>query len=870
MLLTSAYATQLNHLALKCPGSLEMKDAQYSDSRRSLSELVSELQCSAEEVASVAKSSESDREVFSEFAVSVDKFLPILADIKDNEVIMDRPPVRKAVESLEKELNQTKVLIKAHDSGSPTKQIVDVSQDLGRSLGLLLFASIDMSSEIKERIGALQKELMSAKFDSSFAPSPGYSVNISSQPSRESGFVSEIESEKETEEGRIIPSVDDVVLQLKYGNDEELCLALSGLCGLICDARDQVVDKKWMVDEAVIPILFNRLSSAVPSNRLSIIQILRIIASDNPEHKEKMVDVGYLSVLVKSLAQDVLERREAVGLLLDLSDIASVRRRIGKIQGCIVMLVTIFNGDDKTASLDAGRLIMALSNNTQNALHMAEAGYFKPLVHCLKEGSDMSKILMATAVSRMELTDQCRASLGEEGAVEPLVKMYKSGNLEAKLSALNALQNLSNLTENIQRLISSGIIVPLLQLLFSVTSVLMTLREPASAILAKIAQAGTVLVKQDVAQQILSLLNLSSPLIQYHLLQALNSIASHSSASKVRRKLKKTGALQLLAPFLTEPNIKIRTAALNLIHTLSRDSPEELMEQLGESNLNHIIGIVSSSIPDTEKVAAVGILCSLPPGNRKATHILKNSCLLPILISTLSATTSSSTLPTSQLVENVMELLIRFTAPSDKKLQLLSAELGLIPLLVKSLSVGSILVKCRAATSLAQLSQNTIALRKSRKSSWLCMPPSAESFCKVHNGYCNIKTTFCLIKAGAVSPLIQILQAGEEREADEAVLNSLATLVQDQIWESGSNYLAEMSGVEAIVRVLETGNVKAQSKALWILERLFRIQEHRANHGESAQVVLIDLAQNGDQRLKPTIAQVLAHLDLLQAQSSYF
>ncbi|GAA0167481.1 hypothetical protein LIER_22407 [Lithospermum erythrorhizon] len=29
---------------------------------------------------------------------------------------------------------------------------------------------------------------------------------------------------------------------------------------------------------------------------------------------------------------------------------------------------------------------------------MAEAGYFKPLVHYLKEGSDMSKILMATAI----------------------------------------------------------------------------------------------------------------------------------------------------------------------------------------------------------------------------------------------------------------------------------------------------------------------------------------------------------------------------------------------------------------------------------------------------------------------------------------
>lgn len=100
-----------------------------------------------------------------------------------------------------------------------------------------------------------------------------------------------------------------------------------------------------------------------------------------------MADVDALSVLVKSLVRDADEQREAVGLLSELSDISAVRRRIGRIQGCIVMLVTIHNGDNPTASHDAGRLLISLSSNTQNVLHMAEAGYFKPLVHCLNEGN---------------------------------------------------------------------------------------------------------------------------------------------------------------------------------------------------------------------------------------------------------------------------------------------------------------------------------------------------------------------------------------------------------------------------------------------------------------------------------------------------
>ena len=75
--------------------------------------------------------------------------------------------------------------------------------------------------------------------------------------------------------------------------------------------------------------------------------------------QEKMEEVGCLSVLVKSLTRDVEERKEAVALLTSLSDIPAVRRRIGRIQGCILMLVSIYNEEDQEASNDAGRLLNA-------------------------------------------------------------------------------------------------------------------------------------------------------------------------------------------------------------------------------------------------------------------------------------------------------------------------------------------------------------------------------------------------------------------------------------------------------------------------------------------------------------------------------
>ncbi|MBA0571049.1 hypothetical protein Golob_004645 [Gossypium lobatum] len=835
---------------------------------------MSELVASVEEVSSIAK--DSEKGLFIEFSCLLNKLGLILSDIKDNKDVMDTRTIRKAIESIEKELQRVKTLIKSPDSKQPNTWIENVTQDLGRSLGLVLFASIDLHLEMKEKISALHKEFMNVRFNGSLTPSSSPSLGPSPSPSRppspshEYEFVTANASETEIEEERteIIEersnlTIDDVILQLKYGNDEEFNFALLWFNESI---RQGLITNEWINEGGIVLILVNRLSSCKPNNRLIILRILQKLASENSENKEKMADAASLSALVKSLTRDTEERREAVGLLLDLSDLQAVWRRLGRIQGCIVMLVTMLNGDDPIASSNAGKLLNALSSNTQNALHMAEAGYFKPLVHYLKEGSDMSKILMATALSRMELTDQSRASLGEDGAVEPLVKMFNAGKLEAKLSALNALQNLSNLSENVQRLINSGIVVSLLQLLFSVTSVLMTLREPASAILARIAQSESILVNQDVAQQMLSLLNLSSPIIQCHLLQALNSIAGHPNASKVRSKMKENGVIHLLLPFLTESNMKIRTGALDLLYTLSQHLPEELTEQLGESHLNTIVNIISSSALETDKAAAVGILSNIPICNKKATEVLKKSNLLPILISMMN---SSSSMMSNSLAEGVAGVLIRFTVPSDKKLQLLAAQSEAIPLLVKLLSCGSLVAKCRAAAALAQLSQNSVSLRKSKKKSWFCVPPSAAAFCNVHDGYCIVNNTFCLVKAGAIPPLIQILE-GKEREADEAVLNAMATLLQDEIWENGSDYIAKNAGVEAIIKIMETASVKAQEKALWILERVFGVEELRVKYGESAQVVLIDLAQKGDPSLKSTTAKLLAQLELLQFQSSYF
>ena len=238
---------------------------------RSFSELISELIVLAYEVVLLAKDSDTERDIFTQLAVHVEKFSPIFNELRDKDKFMDNPTSRKAVQSLERELKRCKSLIESPSSTS-VSHVEETSHDLGRSLGLLLHASLEVSTSFKQITGDLHKELMNVRFSSNSSPTS----------SRGSEFSSELKGVGEIVEERISLDIDAVVLQLKYGNDEEFKFALWGLNELI---GSQKVSNELINDEGVIPILFNRLGSSKPYNRLAIIQVLRRIAWKNAENK---------------------------------------------------------------------------------------------------------------------------------------------------------------------------------------------------------------------------------------------------------------------------------------------------------------------------------------------------------------------------------------------------------------------------------------------------------------------------------------------------------------------------------------------------------------------------------------------------------
>lgn len=239
---------------------------------RSFINFLTELIVSVHEVTSLAQNSVYERQVCSEFAHLVDEFVPVLNDLINNVKFLDHPPILKAVESLGKEFSRAKVIFTNPTSNTLVKQLEHMVHDLGRSLGLVLFASLEVCIDLKDKIRTLHKDLMSTRFDTGSTPTTSF----------HSGSIGGLETEIEIVEEKISLSVKDVMLQLKYGHDEELRLALLVLRGFI---EDQKVDHDWLQNEEVIPILFNRLSSSKAENRLAIICLLRSLALYNAENK---------------------------------------------------------------------------------------------------------------------------------------------------------------------------------------------------------------------------------------------------------------------------------------------------------------------------------------------------------------------------------------------------------------------------------------------------------------------------------------------------------------------------------------------------------------------------------------------------------
>lgn len=665
-------------------------------------------------------------------------------------------------------------------------------------------------------------------------------------------------------------------LKAKFeSNDEQEVLHCLGQLEELCKEDSH---RDWIVFENYLPVLVGLLDRKSSESRCHALFVLYILAKDSDDTKEQLAGVDKLiEFVVMSLGRRSEERKLAVALLLELSRIEMIRSKIGKVRGCIFLLVSTTN-DGNQAATDATQLLENLSYLDENVVKMMKANYFKPLLQRLRSENDDVKKIMVTTLAEIELPDQSKAALFRDGALDVLLHLVKHSDPDIKTMAVKSLQSLSILPENGVKMIREGALSLLLDLLRHCHCTgSHILSEQATATIMNIVSSAVglkddeslILLKSDEdIFWLFSLVNLTGPSIQQSIFQTFFALCQVTSAEDIKYKLKQCHAIEVLIPHCKNNNISVRLNAIKLLSCLTENIDATVLAD--SSCLETLQSIIKTSKNEEEITASMAIISNLPADFIQIIQwLLEGDGLTSIIQFLKNAKLCGPS--KNKLIENAARTLCHFAIPANFECQKKAVQAGVISHLVYLLEFGTSLSKRCAAISLAQFSENSFKLSEPAKKRWLffCCASAPDQVCEVHNGVCSVEQSFCLLEAEAVLPLVRLL-SDPDLTVNEAALIALSTLIVDEKPQSGSKLLFEMNAIVPIIKLLNSQSPDVQVRSALILERIFRLDEYKKIYGASAQMPLICITHKGNSSARALAARILAHLDVLHEQSSYF
>ncbi|XP_019415331.1 PREDICTED: U-box domain-containing protein 44-like [Lupinus angustifolius] len=686
------------------------------------------------------------------------------------------------------------------------------------------------------------------------------------------------QSIEEWKDRNTIITISTIKSQLETDEEEEVLESLDKLQDL-CLERE--INREWLKMENYIAVLVGLLGSKNREIRKRVLIILSLLAVDNEENKEDIAKVdNALGSIVRSLARRIEESKLALELLLELSKSEMVRGLIGNIQGSILLLMTMLNSDDVEASKNAHELLENLSFLEQNVIEMAKANYLKPLLLNLSTGPENMKLIMTETLSKIALTDQNKLSLVKDGALQPLLRLLVNDNVEIKKVVVKALLQLSSLPENGLQMIREGVDQPLLELLYFHSLQSPALRKEVVATIMHLAISTThqqieeervsLLDSEEDIFKFFSLISLTGPEIQIMILKAFHALCQSFSGFTIRKRLKQISAAKVLV-HLVELNAQtVRVNALKLFYCLTEDSDySNFSSHITERFVKLLVTIIDTSDEAEEMVAALGTISKLPQESHMTQWLLDSGALQTILACLTDQNKHAS--HKKQVIENSVQALCRFTVSTNVEWQKRVAEEGLIPVLVQLLVSGTPISKQNAAISIKQFSESSYRLSKPIKkpSIFKACFIAREIGCPAHKGTCSIESSFCILEANALDPLVRMLSE-QDVGTCEASLDALFTLLDAEAPQSGSKVLEDANANTPLIKLLNVQATRLQEKTLIALEQIFQLDEMKNKYKTVATMPLVDITQKKDSRLRSLAAKNLAQLGVIDKQSSYF
>lgn len=425
------------------------------------------------------------------------------------------------------------------------------------------------------------------------------------------------------------------------------------------------------------------------------------------------------------------------------------------------------------------------------------------------------RVEMAEALSELTLTTEGKARAGENVS-RTLVEMLSSTSSSSeKAAAFKALRSISTLETNGSKLMEAGVLVPLMRDLFVVgpNMVPMKLKEVAATILANVVNAsgmwesipidvdGNTLTSEVIIHNFLHLISNTGPAIEAKLLLVLAGLASKPRAvSKVVSAIKSAGAMVSLIQFLEAPQPDLRVVSVRLLYMLSFYMGQELADGLRVTTrqLSTLVKLIGSSGVTEEQAFAAGLLANLPIQDIYLTRALLDEGALPMIVSRINEVKKGVVKigggrHIAAFQKGLVGVLVRFTYQlDDPNFVAVVQEYDLTTLFTELLQTSTLdEVQQSSAQALENLSTKSkslsvVPVQPAQEPMFACFPcmakppPPKVATCVLHGGMCSVKTTFCLVEADAIGPLIACLDH-RNTSLVEAAMGALSTTLMDTV-----------------------------------------------------------------------------------------
>lgn len=647
----------------------------------------------------------------------------------------------------------------------------------------------------------------------------------------------------------------------------------------------------------VVKLLREQSKKIGSQMRCKALMAMHSMAKDE-ESQQTMLEEGMARLAIRSLnVSSEKEREYSLRLLLEFSMDERNCTKIALEKGALVLLSTnAENVEQPTLSNLSEEILKNMERVEENIQHLAKAGRFQPLVTRLCEGTEEVKILTATLLGQMTLTNNAKDYIARKSG-RILVGMLSS-NQEGLMSSLQAVYNLSTLDDNAVVLVDFGVLPALTKILFATQQDDSSdLKDLAAKTIANIVsnsghwelsvadKEGHLMQSEFIIHKLLELLSDVSCKFLAAVLHILCGVASSPQASdSVAAYLRSGNGIAIITPYLEHPETDHRIYAFRLLSVLSERLGQVIADELRASNKISSLKdkLIDAQCSSAEKSQITHIIATLPISDEEVKTVLGPDFLkwvLRTLKEQRSISPGKNLKNDRSMVEGLLGLLLHYAKSSDRVILSLVQESHFMTIFLEQLHVRSHdRVKQRAAIGLKCLSKSAKAMATTLNSEpqprGLCVPfvlicgktSMAPASCPLHNAVCEDDSSFCLLKGNAIKPLVDLM-SDKNTDVQIAAVEALSTIVSDtQNLNTAVEELERVGLLDAAIYLFkESRPGELQERVVWMVEKLIRVETlvQRFSVDQDLVRALVEALKHGTANTKRHANDALTNLSEL-------